>query len=91
MGLTGKQKRAFRAQGNRLKPEIWIGKEAVTEGTIHALQNSFHTKELVKVKILENCELDKHIVAEQLEERTEAEIVQIIGKTILLYKPLPEE
>ena len=91
MGLTGKQKRAFRGQGNRLKPEVWIGKEAVTEGTIQTLLNSFHTKELVKVKILENCELDKSIVAEQLQEQAEAEIVQIIGKTILLYKPLPEE
>ena len=91
MALTGKQKRELRALGNRLKPEVWIGKEAVSEGSIQTLQNSFHTKELVKVKILENCEVDKKEVAQQLGERAEAEIVQIIGKTILLYRPLPED
>lgn len=91
MVLTGKQKREFRALGNRLKPEVWIGKEAVSEGSIQTLQNSFHTKELVKVKILENCDVDKKVIARQLGERTGAEIVQIIGKTILLYKPLPED
>jgi RNA-binding protein len=53
--------------------------------------NSFHTKELVKVKILDNCEVDKKIIAQQLAGGTDAEIVQIIGNTILLFKPLPEE
>jgi RNA-binding protein len=89
--LTGKEKRNFRSQGNRLQPEIWIGKEGVSPGTIQTLLNSFHTKELVKVKILENCEIDKKTIAQQLEQQTDAEIIQIIGKTILLYKPLPRE
>ena len=77
--------------GNRLKPEVWIGKEGVSEGTAQTLLNSFHTKELVKVKILENCEADKKTVGQQLEELTDADVVQIIGNTILLYKPLPGE
>lgn len=91
MTLTSIKKRNFRAQGNRLKPEIWIGKEGVSPGTIQTLLNSFHTKELVKVKILENCEVDKKAIAQQLEQHTDAEIIQIIGKTILLYKPLSRE
>ena len=91
MTLTGKEKRNFRATGNRLKPEVWIGKDGVSEGTAQTLMNSFHTKELVKVKILENCEVDKKTVAQQLEKLTDAEIIQIIGNTILLYKPLPGE
>ena len=91
MTLTGKEKRKYRALGNRLKPEVWIGKEGVSEGTVHTVLNSFHTKELVKIKILDNCETDKKIVARQLTELTEAELVQLIGNTILLFKPLPEE
>ncbi|MCK4894605.1 MAG: ribosome assembly RNA-binding protein YhbY [Calditrichia bacterium] len=91
MTLSGKEKRNLRATGNRLKPEVWIGKEGVSEGTSQTLLNSFHTKELVKVKILENCEVDKKTVAQQLEKLIDAEIIQIIGNTILLYKPLPAE
>lgn len=89
--LTGNEKRNLRAQGNSLKPEVWIGKEGVSAGTAQTLLNSFHTKELVKVKILENCEVDKKTVAQQLEQQTAAEIIQIIGRTILLYKPLPRD
>jgi RNA-binding protein len=89
--LTGREKRNFRAQGNRLKPEVWIGKEGVSQGTAQALLNSFRTKELVKVKILENCEVDKNILAKQLEENTGAKTIQIIGNTLLMYKPLPPE
>jgi RNA-binding protein len=88
--LTGKEKRKFRALGNRLKPEVWIGKEGVSAGTVHTVLNSFHTKELVKVKILDNCETEKKIVAQQLTESTEAELIQLIGNTILLFKRLPE-
>ncbi|NOX38395.1 MAG: ribosome assembly RNA-binding protein YhbY [Calditrichaeota bacterium] len=89
--LTGKQKRALRARGNRLKPELWIGKEGISDGTIQTLENSFNTKELVKVKLQENCPLSRHQVAEILCQRTGAELVQILGNTILLFRPLPED
>ena len=91
MTLTGKEKRNLRATGNRLKPEVWIGKEGVSRGTVQALSNSFQTKELVKVKILENCKVEKKTVAQQLERLANAETIQIIGNTVLLYKPLPRE
>jgi RNA-binding protein len=91
MKLTGKEKRELRSLGNQLKPEVWIGKEGISEGSLRSLENSFRTKELVKVKIQENCELSKEKVAEILSDRTDYEIVQIIGNTILLYRPLPGE
>ncbi|MBN2364975.1 MAG: ribosome assembly RNA-binding protein YhbY [Calditrichaeota bacterium] len=89
--LTGKEKRELRSLGNHLKPELWIGKEAVSAGSIQTLNNSFNTKELVKVKILESCELEKEEVAQRLSDQTNSEIVQILGNTILLYRPLPEQ
>lgn len=89
--LTGKEKRALRAQGNQLKAEIWVGKEGISEGTLQTLENSFNTKELVKIKLQENCPLDKKETAEILSRKSGADLVQIIGSTILLYRPLPEE
>ncbi len=89
--LTGKEKRALRAQGNRLKAEVWIGKDGISEGTLHTIENSFHTKELVKIKLQENCPLEKREVASILERKTDSTTVQILGNTILLYKPMEEE
>ncbi len=89
--LTGKEKRILRAEGNQLKTELWIGKEGVLEGSFKALENSFNTKELVKIKLQENCPLDKKEVAEQLCKGSGAELVQILGNTLLLYRPYPED
>ncbi|RMG20389.1 MAG: YhbY family RNA-binding protein, partial [Methanobacteriota archaeon] len=84
MVLTGKEKRALRAQGNQLKAELWIGKDGISEGTLQSLDNSFQTKELVKIKLQENCPLNKQEVAEELCKRSGATLVQILGNTILL-------
>jgi RNA-binding protein len=89
--LNVKDKRYFRSLGHHLKPEVWIGKEGVTPGTLKTLENSFHTKELVKVKILENCSLERNEIARQLSQETSAEVVQILGNVILFHKPLSEE
>ncbi len=89
--LGGKEKRALRAQGNQLRTEIWVGKEGISEGTLKALENSFNTKELVKIKLQENCPLDKQEVADILCRKSRSELVQILGNTLLLYRPLPEE
>lgn len=91
MNLSAKEKKQLRSLGHHLKPEVWIGKEGISSGAIHTLQNSFHTKELVKIKVLENCPLQKDDIAQQLSDATAAEIIQILGNMILLYRPLPEE
>jgi RNA-binding protein len=91
MALSGKQKRILRAAGTCLKPEVWIGKEGITDGTIQTIENSFNTKELVKIKFLETSSLGKKDAAETIRQRTNSEVVQIIGHTILIYRPFPEE
>lgn len=89
--LTAKQKRLFRAEGNRLRAEIWIGKEGISEGTIRTLENSFNTKELVKIKLQESSPLNCAESAEKLCRRSGAELVQILGNTLLLYRPRKEK
>ncbi|MEJ2635463.1 MAG: YhbY family RNA-binding protein [Calditrichia bacterium] len=91
MSLTGKEKRELRALGNRLKAEVHLGKEGVSEGTIRTIENSFNTKELIKIKLLETCPVDRDEAAGLLSEKTGAEIVQVLGNTILLYRQLSED
>ncbi len=88
--LKGKEKRRLRALGNGLKAELWVGKDGISDGTLQSLENSFNTKELVKIKLQESSPLTAREVADILSRKSASEIVQIIGSTLLLYRELPE-
>ncbi len=88
--LTGKQKRFLRAEANQLKPIFQVGKIGVNENMVKQIIEVLEKRELIKVSILQNCEDDKDVVAEQLAEGTGAEIVQIIGNNIVLYSESQE-
>jgi len=88
--LTGKQKRFLRAEANQLKPIFQVGKVGVNENMIVQIDEALEKRELIKVSILQNCLEDKETVASQLGEGTDAEIVQIIGNNIVLYKESQE-
>lgn len=88
--LTGKQKRFLRSKAHHLKPIFQVGKSGVTENMIKQLIDVLEKRELIKINILQNCLEDKETIAEQIAEGTEAEIVQIIGNHIVLYKESKE-
>ncbi|HIJ82247.1 MAG TPA: ribosome assembly RNA-binding protein YhbY [Desulfuromonadales bacterium] len=85
--LTGKQKRHLRAIGHSLKAIIQIGKKDIDQALITEANRSLDHHELIKVKLLESCTLDKHEASEQLAAECQADIAQIVGKTFLLYRP----
>lgn len=84
--LTGKQKRYLRSQAHHLSPIFQVGKGGVNEHLIKHIEEALETRELIKVSVLQNCEEDRHEVAEELSSGAEAELVQVIGSTIVLYK-----
>lgn len=88
--LTGKQKRFLRAKANRLKPLFQVGKIGVNDNMVVQITEALEKHEIMKVSILQNCEDPKEVVAEQLAEGTNSEVVQIIGKNIVLYKESKE-
>jgi RNA-binding protein len=85
--LTGKQKRHLRALGHKLKAVIQIGKKEIEEALITETNASLDHHELIKVKLLESCMLDKHEASSMLAEACGADVAQILGKTFLLYRP----
>lgn len=84
--LTGKQKRFLRASAHHLDPIFQVGKGGVNDAMIKQLRDVLEARELIKVRILDNCEEDKNDVATELSVATGAELVQLIGLTIVLYK-----
>jgi RNA-binding protein len=85
--LTGKQKRHLRALGHKLKALIQIGKKEIEEALISETNAALDHHELIKVKLLESCTLDKHEASNMLADACGADVAQILGKTFLLYRP----
>ncbi len=88
--LTGKQKRHLRALGHSLKPVIQIGKKEIEQALIAEANAALDHHELIKVKLLESCLLDKNEAAGILAEACRADVAQILGKTFLLYRAATE-
>ncbi|WP_226667318.1 ribosome assembly RNA-binding protein YhbY [Metabacillus litoralis] len=88
--LKGKQKRFLRSEAHHLNPIFQVGKGGVNENMITQISEALEARELLKVSILQNCEDDKNTVAEEIVNGTKAELVQIIGNTIVLFKESKE-
>ncbi|MBB6729775.1 ribosome assembly RNA-binding protein YhbY [Cohnella zeiphila] len=84
--LTGKQKRFLRSQAHHLDPIFQIGKGGTNDHLIRHIEEAIEVRELIKVNILNNNDDDRHEIAREIAERSGAELVQVIGKTIVLYK-----
>ena len=88
--LTGKQKRFLRSQAHHLNPIFQVGKGGVNENMLVQLNDALEARELIKVSVLQNCGWDKNEVAQAIVEGIQAELVQMIGNTVVLYKESEE-
>lgn len=84
--LTNKQRNFLRAIGNKIEPILIIGKNGITANVINQLDEALSARELVKGRVLPNPDLEVKVVAAELAAKTEAEIVQTIGRNILFYR-----
>jgi RNA-binding protein len=88
--LSGKARRQLRALGHHLRPVVQVGKDSVTDALVEAADRAIVDHELVKVKIGENADGDREQLARELAGRVRAELVGVVGRTALLYRPKPE-
>jgi RNA-binding protein len=85
--LKGKQKKYLRGLGHHLEPVVFVGREGLSDNLFQSVQDALKTRELIKIKLGQNCAVPKKEAASQLAETSGAALVQLIGKTILLYQP----
>lgn len=88
--LTGKQKRYLRSLASTQSATFRVGKEGVSENMIIGIRQGLEANEIVKIKVLDNCTQELNAVALDLSAGTKSDIVQIIGHTIILYRPSKE-
>ncbi len=86
MAMTSKQRSYLKGLAMNIEPIFQIGKSSLTPEVVEAVSESFNTHELIKVSVLKNCFDDPKMIAQALGERTRSEVVQVIGKKIVLYK-----
>ena len=85
--LTGKQRRHLRALGHHLAPVVQVGQEGVSDAVVSQADAQLDAHELIKVKIGESSPQDRHEAADTLAARTQAQVAQVLGRTVLLYRP----
>ena len=79
-------KKTLRAKAHHLKPVILLGSKGLTDAVIAETQIALKSHELIKVKINGVEKEDKKLFAIQLTQQLNAELIQIIGNTVVLYK-----
>lgn len=84
--LTGKQKRYLRSLAHHLDPVFQVGKGGVNEQLIRHIEEAIEKRELMKVSVLNNNDEDRKEIGAELAEKTGADLVQVIGSVIILYK-----
>ena len=85
--MTSKQRAYLKSLASTLDPLFQIGKGSVTPEVIEAISEAFNNRELLKIAVLKNCMDDPRAIAEVVAERTRSQVVHVIGKKIVLYKP----
>ena len=89
--MTLKQRAYLKGLAMTMDPIFQIGKSSMTPELTNAIKEALDARELIKVSVLKNCFDDPKELAQALAERTRSQVVQVIGKKIVLYKEGKDE
>lgn len=85
--MTSKQRAYLKSLASSLNPVFQVGKSSLTPEFTQAVEEAFNTRELLKISVLKSCADDPNEIAAMIAERTHSQVVQVIGKKMILYKP----
>ena len=84
--MTSKQRAYLKGLAMTMDPIFQIGKSSMTPALTEAIGEALTARELIKISVLKNCADDPKELAAMIAERTHSQVVQVIGKKIVLYK-----
>lgn len=90
MHLNNKQKQHLKGLAHQLKPVVMLGNHGFTEGVLAEIEQALEHHELIKVKIAGEDRETKTLIADAIVRETGACNVQVIGNTLILYRPSKE-
>ena len=83
--LTSKQRAALRGIASTYETILQVGKGGINDALIQQVRDALRKRELIKMRVLDNCPLDAREAAAELAEVTDAEVVQVIGSRFVLF------
>lgn len=84
--MTSKQRAYLKGLAMNIDPIFQVGKSSMTPALTKAIEEALAARELIKISVLQNCADDPREIAAMVAERTRSQVVQVIGKKIILYK-----
>ena len=84
--MTSKQRAYLKSLAMKIDPIYNIGKGSISPELVQGVRDALEARELIKVGVLQNCMDDPKELANVLAERTRSQVVQVIGKKIVLYR-----
>ena len=89
--MTSKRRAYLKGCAMNIETIMHIGKSSVTPEITAAIDEALEARELIKINVLKNCLDDIRSIAEVLAERTHSEVVQVIGRKIVLFRQAKEK
>ncbi|MFR2443534.1 MAG: YhbY family RNA-binding protein [Ruminococcus sp.] len=83
--LTSKQRSTLRGIASKYETILQVGKGGISEALVQQVKDALRKRELIKMRVLDNCPLDAREAAEELAARTGSEVVQVIGSRFVLF------
>ncbi|MEH0833208.1 ribosome assembly RNA-binding protein YhbY [Pectobacterium cacticida] len=90
MNLSNKQKQYLKGLAHPLKPVVMLGNNGLTEGVLAEIEQALSHHELIKIKVATEERETKTLIVEAIVRETAAANVQVIGHTLVLYRPTKE-
>ena len=85
--MTTKQRAYLKSLASTMDPIFQVGKAGAAPELVNALDDALEKRELIKINVLNNCADDLRDIAEVIASRTPSQVVQVIGRRIVLYRP----
>ena len=84
--LNSRQRAQLRGLANSMETILQVGKSGVSENTVKQVNDALEARELIKLRTLETCPISSREAAEEIAEKTGADVVQVIGTRFVLYR-----
>ncbi|MDD6828126.1 MAG: YhbY family RNA-binding protein [Oscillospiraceae bacterium] len=89
--LTSKQRSTLRGIASAYETIFQIGKGGIQDTLIAQVNDALRARELIKLRVLDNCPYTAREAADEIAEKTESEVVQVIGSRFVLFKRNPKD
>lgn len=88
--MRGKERANLRSEAHHLQPSVHVGHSGLTDSLLQSVEDALRTRELIKIDISRNLSLSPKEAASALADSTKAEVVQVIGRKVTLYRENPD-